>query len=74
MTAGIFSNLKHSWGEELEKTKREFLLLFDSCTAHPRIGNLYWIELIFLLPNVTATLQPMSQCMKMLFNEGVLFK
>ena len=48
----------------------------DNCTAHPHLEGLTNIELVFLLPNTTAKLQPCDQgiicCMKIHYRKQVM--
>lgn len=78
ITSDIFEQLLRDWDEELSRNKRNVLLLIDNCPAHPQVKNLKWIELVFLPPNVTATLQPMDQgvirCIKSYYRKTLLIK
>ncbi|XP_037564867.1 tigger transposable element-derived protein 6-like [Dermacentor silvarum] len=61
MTAEIFK----AWLRQLDRrfaTKaRKVLFVLDSCSAHTKVSVLENIELLFLPPNTTASLQPMEQ-------------
>uniref|UniRef100_A0A2H1W5C7 SFRICE_029010 n=1 Tax=Spodoptera frugiperda TaxID=7108 RepID=A0A2H1W5C7_SPOFR len=61
MTSDIFVKWVRNWDRDLTKQKKKFLLLVDNCPAHPSIGDLKSITLIFLPPNATSVLQPMDQ-------------
>ena len=59
------STLFEEWVRELDvkflKEKRKVVLIIDNCPAHPAIGNLTNVKLIFLPPNTTSVSQPMDQ-------------
>ena len=65
MTAATFI----PWLQELDKkmhmANRKALLVFDNCTANPRVENLKATELLFLPPNTTSKSQP---CDMMIIN------
>lgn len=50
-----------NWDHDLQKQKRNIVLMTDNCPVYPAIENLRAIELVFLSPNTTAALQPMDQ-------------
>lgn len=60
MTSSIFENYVKKWDLELNKEKRQILLLIDNCPAHPHI-ELNNIKLAFFPPRSTSVLQPMDQ-------------
>ena len=43
------------------RENRKIALIIDNCPAHPTIGNLSNVRLIFLPPNTTSVSQPMDQ-------------
>ena len=53
------------WVKELDQKfiaqGREIALTVDDCSAHPVVGGLKAIELIFIPPNTTSKMQPMDQ-------------
>ena len=65
----VHSGQKNSWMDsellrELDKMKhegRKVALVVDNCPAHPVVGNLKSIDLIFSSPNTISSLQPMDQ-------------
>lgn len=76
MTSEIFEKEVRNWDHELQKQKRNIVLMIDNCPAHPEIENLHSIKLVFLPPNTTAALQPMDQgiimCLKQHYKKMVL--
>lgn len=61
MTSSIFEEEIRRWDTELAKKQKKALLLVDNCPAHPALGNLKSIKLVFLPPNCTSVLQPLDQ-------------
>lgn len=61
MTSQIFEAWLQKWNSKLARCGRKIALFVDNCTAHPRIQNLEFIELIFLPPNTTSEIQPCDQ-------------
>ena len=59
------SALFEEWVRELDgkflRENRKIALIIDNCPAHPTIGNLSNVRLIFLPPNTTSVSQPMDQ-------------
>ena len=55
------SELFEEWVRELDcklgSERRKISLIIDSCSAHPEVSGLQWVELILLPPNT----QPMNQ-------------
>ncbi|XP_066152124.1 tigger transposable element-derived protein 4-like [Euwallacea fornicatus] len=78
MTAEIFKNILEDWDKELHETNRKILLLIDNCPAHSKSLRLRNIEVVFLPPNITATLQPMDQgvirSLKVYYRQQLLLK
>ncbi|XP_045482042.1 tigger transposable element-derived protein 4-like [Harmonia axyridis] len=61
ITSEIFETEIRKWDLDLQKKKRNIILLVDNCPAHPCVENLRSIKLVFLPPNMNAILQPMNQ-------------
>ena len=59
------STLFEEWIRELDvkfhKENRTIALIIDNCPAHPTIGGLSNVRLIFLPPNTTSVSQPMDK-------------
>lgn len=61
MTSDLFISELREWDKELNREKRNILLLVDNCPAHPDVKHLKSIKLVFLPPNTSSKLQPMDQ-------------
>ena len=61
MSGELFEDWLHELDRKFAVSKRKIALIIDNCTAHPHVGNLKWVELIFLPPNTTSHTQPMDQ-------------
>jgi hypothetical protein len=61
MTSDLFESELRLWDRQLRLQNVKILLLVDNCPAHPKLGNLQNIKLVFLLANTTSILQPMDQ-------------
>ena len=59
------SALFEEWVCEIDgkflRENRKIALIFNNCPAHPAIGKLSNVRLIFLPPNTTCVFQPMDQ-------------
>ena len=74
------STLFEEWVRELdvkfEKENRKIALIIDNCPAHPTIGDLSNLKLIFLPPNTTSVSQPMDQgvikCLKAFYRRRLV--
>ena len=60
MTGGLFGEWARKLDSSFQAQDRKVLTLIGNCPAHPEIKSLTNINLIFLLPNETALLQPMD--------------
>ena len=60
MTGGLFGEWARKLDSSFQTQDRKVLTLIGNCPAHPEIKSLTNINLIFLLPNKTALLQPMD--------------
>ena len=60
MDSTLFENWVTRLDNQFEKENQKVALIIDNCKAHPDIGGLKAIDLFFLLPNSTYTLQPMD--------------
>ena len=60
MTGGVFGEWARKLDSSFQTQDRKVLTLIGNCPAHPEIKILTNINLIFLLPNETALLQPMD--------------
>ena len=61
MESTLFENWVRRLDNQFEKENLKVALIIDNCTANPDIGGLKAIDLFFLSPNCTYTLQPMDQ-------------
>ncbi|XP_067389653.1 major centromere autoantigen B [Emydura macquarii macquarii] len=61
MTREIFSYWLKKWDRQLRLQSRKICLLLANCSAHPQGVVLTNIQLEFLPPNATSSLQPMNQ-------------
>lgn len=63
--AWMTSELFQAWLRQLDRrfstNKRKVLMVVDNCSAHKNVEGLECIELLFLPPNTTASLQPLDQ-------------
>ena len=63
--AWMTSQLFEEWLKKLDRQffaqNRKVAMVVDNCPAHPKIGDLKAVELIFLPPNTTSILQPCDQ-------------
>ncbi|XP_057310642.1 tigger transposable element-derived protein 6-like [Hydractinia symbiolongicarpus] len=74
------SSLFEEWVREINamflKEGRKIVLIIDNCPAHPDVGGLSNIKLIFLPPNTTSVSQPMDQgvirCLKSLYRQKLV--
>ncbi|XP_057310302.1 tigger transposable element-derived protein 6-like [Hydractinia symbiolongicarpus] len=74
------SSLFEEWVREIDamflKEGRKIVLIIDNCPAHPDVGGLSNIKLIFLPPNTTSVSQPMDQgvirCLKSLYRQNLV--
>ena len=74
------STLFEEWVRELdvkfEKENRKIALIINNCPAHPTIGDLSNLKLIFLPPNTTSVSQPMDQgvikCLKAFYRRRLV--
>ncbi|XP_057312199.1 tigger transposable element-derived protein 4-like [Hydractinia symbiolongicarpus] len=77
---GWDSSLFEEWVREINamflKEGRKIVLIIDNCPAHPDVGGLSNIKLIFLPPNTTSVSQPMDQgvirCLKSLYRQKLV--
>jgi len=72
MTSSIFNQWLMTWDMVLQKDESKILLVVDNCPAHKIQVSLRNIEIYFLPPNLTSTVQPLDQgiihAMKTKFN------
>ena len=61
MDSMFFENWVTELDNQFEKENQTVALIIDNCTAHPDIGGFKAIDLFFLPPNTTSTIQPMNQ-------------
>ena len=61
MDSDLFEEWVREVDRKFEQQNRKVVLIIDNCPAHPAIGGLKAIQLIFLPPNTTAVTQPMDQ-------------
>ncbi len=57
----LFEDWVREIDRKFEADKRKVVLIVDNCPAHPQIGDLKAINLVFLPPNTTSHTQPMDQ-------------
>lgn len=60
MTGTLFQEHMDEWNRSLRCQGRKILLLLDNCSAHPSAMAFSNIEIVFLPPNTTSTIQPMD--------------
>lgn len=75
MTASIMKEWLLEFNAKMVRQNRKICLLLDNATSHPKI-SLSNINMIFLQPKTTASLQPLDQgiihCFKMHYRKRVL--
>ncbi|XP_063595645.1 tigger transposable element-derived protein 4-like [Penaeus indicus] len=62
MSSEIFEEWVRKVDRKFRVDGRKIALIIDNCPAHPTLSNLTNVQLVFLPPNTTSTLQPMDQC------------
>lgn len=60
MTGQIFEEHLDTWNRSLRCQAKKILLLLDNCSAHPPTMKFSNIEVFFLPPNTTSSIQPMD--------------
>ena len=61
MDSALFEEWVHELDGKFLRENRKIALIIDNCPAHPTIGNLSNVRLIFLPPNTTSVSQPTDQ-------------
>ena len=61
MTSQLFEEWLKKTGQAVFAQNRKVAMVVDNCPAHPKIGDLKAVELIFLPPNSTSILQSCDQ-------------
>ena len=61
MDRALFEECIQALDRKCFNKKSKVVLITDNCLAHPTIGNLSNVRLIFLLPNTKYASQPMDQ-------------
>ena len=74
MDSTLFKNWVRKLGNQFGKENQEVTLTIDNCIAHPDIGGLKTIDLFFLPPNATSTLQSMDQGFICFLKQGTEIK
>ena len=74
MDSTLFENWVRKLGNQFGKENQEVTLTIDNCIAHPDIGGLKTIDLFFLPPNATSTLQSMDQGFICFLKQGTEIK
>ena len=64
MTSEFFEKWLRKWDRELLRQGRKIALIVDNCPAHPHVGALQSVELLFLPPNTTSEIQPQCQSIR----------
>ena len=60
MVSGLFENFVRDFDKTMTMQNRKVALIIDNCLAHPRIGNLNSVKMVFLPPNTTSQIQPLD--------------
>ena len=60
MTGAVFEDWVRKLDREINKQKRNIVLVVENCLAHPQLHGLQNVKLAFLPPNTTARTQPMD--------------
>ena len=61
MTSQIFEEWVRKFDKKMLLQGRSVALIVDNCPAHPAISGLRAVQLIFLPPNTTSVLQPLTR-------------
>jgi hypothetical protein len=61
MTAVLFKDYLKDFDRDMVRQKRKVCLLMDNCSAHNVDARLTNVEVVFLPPNTTSSVQPLDQ-------------